>query len=140
MLKEIKTEKDIEELMKAYENFHDSCVVNIKYESGLKVNEDSAMEFPKTGEGHKMTVTFQSQIVAKTLELYFKGVRRFYLSALTDNYTNEIFEGKICFINGDKKLILWSDDINFDLNKININLPKPQESFIVSDTLSYKII
>lgn len=140
MLKEIKTEKDIEELMKAYENFHDSCIVSIKYESGLKVDEDSAMEFPKTGEGHKMTVTFQSQIVAKTLELYFKGVRRFYLSALTDNYANEIFEGKICFINSDKKLILWSDDINFDLNKININLPEPEGSFIISDALSYKII
>lgn len=140
MFKEIKTEKDIEELMKAYENFHDSCVVNIKYESGLKVDEDSAMEFPKTGEGHKMTVTFQSQIVAKTLELYFKGMRRFYLSALTDNYTNEIFDGKICFIDTDKKLIMWSDDIDFDLDKININLPEPQESFIISDALSYKII
>ena len=140
MLKEIKTEKDIEELMKAYENFHDSCIVNIKYESGLKVDEDSAMEFPKTGEGHKMTVTFQSQIVAKTLELYFKGVRRFYLSAFTDNYSNEIFEGKICFIDGDKNLIMWSDDINFDLNKIDINLPEPQGSFIISVALSYKII
>lgn len=140
MFKEIKTEKDIEELMKAYENFHDSCIVNIKYESELKVDEDSAMVFPKTGEGHEMTVTFQSQIVAKTLELYFKGVRRFYLSALTDNYANEIFEGKICFINSDKKLILWSDDINFDLKKININLSEPQGSFIVSDALSYKII
>lgn len=140
MFKEIKTEKDIEELMKAYENFHDSCIVNIKYESGLKVHEDSAMEFPKTGEGHEMTVTFQSQIVAKTLELYFECVRRFYLSALTDNYANEIFEGKICFINSDKKLILWSDDINFDFKKININLSEPQESFIISDALSYKII
>lgn len=140
MLKEIKTEKDIEELMKAYENFHDSCIVNIKYESGLKVDEDSAMEFPKTGEGHKMTVTFQSQIVAKTLELYFRSVRRFYLSAFTDNYSNEIFEGKICFIDGDKNLIMWSDDINFDLNKIDINLSEPQGSFIISVALSYKII
>ena len=140
MLKEIKMEKDIEELMKAYENFHDSCIVSIKYESGLKVDEDSAMEFPKTGEEQKMTVTFQSQIVGKTLELYFKGMRRFYLSALTDNYTNEIFEGKICFIDTDKKLILWSDDINFDLKKININIAEPQGSFIVSDALSYKII
>ena len=140
MFKEIKTEKDIEELMKAYENFHDSCIVSIKYESGLKVNEDSAMEFPKTGEEQKMTVSFQSQIVGKTLELCFKSVRRFYLSALTDNYTNEIFEGKICFINGDKKLIMWSDDINFDLNKINVNLTEPEGSFIISVALSYKII
>jgi hypothetical protein len=142
MLTKIKTQDDINYLMEKYCGFHDSCIVKIRYESGLRVDDENSMHFPEE-EGHNMIVVFQSQIVRGHLELHFKGVRRFYLSARTENYLNEIFDAHISFfsekINGeDKNLIIWADCSDFDLEKINIDLSKPEASFILADELSYR--
>ena len=43
MWNEIKNEIDIENLMKEYSGFHDSCIVSINYHSGAFVNDKGAL-------------------------------------------------------------------------------------------------
>ena len=43
MWNEVKNEIDIENLMKEYSSFHDSCIVSINYHSGAFVDDESAM-------------------------------------------------------------------------------------------------
>ena len=45
MWNEIKNEIDIENLMKEYSGFHDSCIVSINYHSGAFVDDKGAMAY-----------------------------------------------------------------------------------------------
>lgn len=39
------TQKDIEQLMSAYGDFHDACIVSLNFQSGAFVDDKSAMHF-----------------------------------------------------------------------------------------------
>ena len=43
--KEIKTQEDIEELLEAYDYFHDGCLTRAVFQSGTSVDEDLSMCF-----------------------------------------------------------------------------------------------
>lgn len=143
IFKKIETQEDMNDLNSDFCHFHDACIVSINYLSGLSVDEENTMHFPTDNQGFSVNIIFHSQMVAKNLELRFTGVRRLYLSALNENYGNEIIEGGVFFvdreINGkQKRLVAWSDELNIDLENINIELNMFEASFIIADQLSYR--
>ena len=74
MWNEIKNEIDIENLMKKYSGFHDSCIVSINYHSGAFVDDNGGMA---NGEllDHSIEMILHSQW-NKPIELRFTGVRK----------------------------------------------------------------
>jgi len=81
----IKNNDDIEYLLEEYCGFHDSCICKVDYVSGTSVNEDGAMT-GSSAEAAKLNVNFQSQMVLKTLQLQFIGLRRINLIGYEENY------------------------------------------------------
>lgn len=82
--KQVQTDEDIQELLKAYSGFHDACIASAQYVSGTRVADDGTMWF-KGGEDYRLLVLFHSQWEPHYLELYFEGVRRFRLIGQQDN-------------------------------------------------------
>ena len=113
MWNEIKNEIDIENLMKEYSGFHDSCIVSINYRSGAFVDENGAMA---KGEllDHSIEMILHSQC-NKPIELRFTGVRKCNIVGFEDNYFCDIFGAYLNFHSDllgrtrDDKLIVWAD-------------------------------
>ena len=142
--KDIKTENDISELMETYGSFHDSCIVSLNYQSGNSVDNNKTMNFGSSNE-YELNIVFNSQWNPKVLELKFIGVRQMHITGWQDNYMNDIFEAKIAFYDElftdkTKKLIVWSDYEDFDPLKINSNLQEPGDTYIIADSLKWRII
>ena len=142
--KVIKTENDINELMETYSSFHDSCIVSLNYMSGNSVDNNKTMNFGNAS-GHELTVLFNSQWDPKILELKFIGVRQMHITGWQDNYMNDIFEAKIFFYDGlladkTKRLIVWTDNEDFDPSKIRNGLQEPGDTYIIADSLKWRII
>ena len=72
------TQKDIEQLMSAYGDFHDACIVSLNFQSGAFVDDKSAMHFGGPEE-RVLSVVFQRQWEPKTIELQFIGLRQLHL-------------------------------------------------------------
>ena len=114
--KQVQTDEDIQELLKAYSGFHDACIASAQYVSGTRVADDGTMWF-KGGEDYRLLVLFHSQWEPHYLELYFEGVRRFRLIGQQDNYLNDIYEAFIKFYDeilpweytASPRVIVWSD-------------------------------
>ena len=142
--KDVKTNSDINELIETYGGFHDSCIVSLNYISGNSVDNSKTMNFGTSNE-HKLTVVFNSQWNPKILELEFVGVRQMHITGWQDNYMNDIFEAKISFYDGllankTKRLIVWSDNEDFDSSNINDGLQEPGDTYIIADSLKWRII
>lgn len=142
--KDIETKNDISELMETYGSFHDSCIVSLNYQSGNSVDNNKTMNFGSSS-GHELTIAFNSQWDPKALELKFVGVRQMHITGWQDNYMNDIFEAKISFYDElltdkTKRLIVWSDNEDFDPSKINNSLQEPGDTYIIADSLKWRII
>ena len=141
--KDIETESDISELMETYGSFHDSCIVSLNYQSGNSVDNNETMNFGSSNE-HELTIVFNSQWDPKTLELKFVGVRQMHITGWQDNYLNDIFEAKISFYDGllsdkTKRLIAWTDNEDLDPSKISNGLQEPGDTYIIADSLKWRI-
>ena len=112
MWNEIKNEIDIENLMKEYSYFHDSCIVSINYHSGAFV-DDGAMANGGVFE-HSVEMVLHSQW-NKPIELRFTRVRKCNIVGWEDNYFCDIFGAYLNFHSDllgkprDDKLIVWAD-------------------------------
>ena len=60
------TQKDIEQMMSAYGDFHDACIVSLNFQSGAFVDDKSAMHFGGPEE-RVLSVVFQRQWEPKTI-------------------------------------------------------------------------
>ena len=69
MWNEIKNETDIENLMKKYYFFHDSCIVSVNYRSGAYVDDNGGMANGELLE-HSVEIVLHSQW-EKPIELRF---------------------------------------------------------------------
>ncbi|MGL6216761.1 MAG: hypothetical protein ACRC36_01910 [Lacrimispora sphenoides] len=144
--KEIKYQKDIEELLDVYGGFHDSCIANFCYESGAGVTPDKSMHFGGASD-HALRVTFQRQWDPITIELFFSGLRRLHLVGWQDNYFCDIMSAYLAF--HDKllpgkpnRVIVWADTDLFDTEKVVASnaLVEPADTYIVSNDLKWRII
>lgn len=134
----IKNNNDIGHLLNEYCGFHDSCICKVDYISGASVNEERTMT-GCSAETSKLKVNFQSQMVLKTLQLQFIGLRRMNLIGYEKNYFSDITS---CYLSMHEGYILWANNDWFDPeapceNKL---LNEPMDTFIVADKLQWRFI
>ena len=144
--KEVKTQENIDELLNVYGGFHDSCIVNLRYESGACVTADRAMHFAEASDC-ELYVTFQRQWEPITIELCFTGLRRLHLVGWQDNYFCDITGAYLAFhdsmLPGEPcRLIAWADTDWFDVKKLTSSntFIEPADTYIVSNHLKWRII
>jgi len=138
---------DVKELMEVYNNFHDSCIVRLDYESGSYVDEDFAMNFGSRDD-HALRMVVDRQDEPKTIELVFKGVKQFNINGYEHNYVDLINEAFIEFnsliINTYNKkekidVITWSTDR--EIYSISVNpLKANNHQYIVAKELKWRFI
>ena len=147
MWNEIKNEIDIENLMKEYSCFHDSCIVSINYHSGAFVDEKGAMT---NGEllDHSIEMILHSQC-NKPIELRFTGVRKCNIVGFEDNYFCDIFGAYLNFHSDllgrtrDNKLIVWADCDSFNPIKYTEETPISTNgnysTYVIAEKLFWRI-
>ena len=89
--KVIKDENDIKYLMDFFDEFHDSCIKEIKYISGAYVGDNRGMcPFNEIAD---LSIIFQTQFKGvPTIEIVFKKIDKFNLRPENaENYTCELF-------------------------------------------------
>lgn len=140
----VKTRDDIERLMSDYAGFHDSCIVSINFSSGAFIDDKRAMCFGKAAD-RVLSVVIQCQSTPKTIELNFVGLRQLHLIGWMDNYENLISGVYLAFhdkslYNSPDRVIVWADDSDFDVDRINGTACEPTETYIISDALKWRFI
>ena len=141
---DIKTQADIDSLMSAYIGFHDSCIVSLNFQSGAFVDDERAMHFGKA-EDRRLCVIFQSQWEPKTIELQFIGLRQMAVAGWQDNYFCYIFEAYLAFHDNllpgnPARVIVWSDNDQFDISKVDNSIHEPSDTYIVANALRWRIV
>ena len=148
MWNEIKNEIDIENLMKEYSGFHDSCIVSINYHSGAFVDDKGAMANGDLLE-HSIEMILHSQW-NKPIELSFTGVRKCNIVGFQDNYFCDIFGTYLNFHSDllgrtrDDKLIVWADCDGFDPTEYTEETPISTNgnccTYVIAEKLFWRII
>jgi len=107
--KEIKCQKDIDEFMYNMSNFHDSCLKELRYESGAYVGENLSMMPVNVKRDVYVVLQMQAE-KPSVVEILFKGVEKLNLKPVNENYTCEIFNAYMC-IEDDE--LVWFDNGDF---------------------------
>ena len=147
MWNEIKNEIDIENLMKEYSCFHDSCIVSINYHSGAYVDDTGAMANGGLLE-HSVEIILHSQW-NKPIELRFTGVRKCNIVGFEDNFFCDILGAYLNFHRDllgrtrDNKLIVWADCASFNPIKYTEETPISTNgnysTYVIAEKLFWRI-
>lgn len=143
----VQIQSDIDQLLETYGGFHDSCIVSLHYVSGTYVDDDNAMVFG-SDDDFVLNIVFQRQWEPKGLELCFSGVRRFHVTALQDNYFDDIYEAYLAFHDGilpakyraADRVIVWADDAGFCVNELSEAPVEPDFSYVIATGLKWRIV
>ena len=144
---QVQIQSDIDQLLETYGGFHDSCIVSLHYVSGTYVDDDNAMVFG-SDDDFVLNIVFQRQWEPKGLELCFSGVRRFHITALQDNYFDDIYEAYLAFHDGilpakycaPDRVIVWADDAGFCVNELSEAPTEPDLSYVIATRLKWRIV
>lgn len=105
---EINTEQNLNDFLELYDNFHDSCLKELRYISGNFVDCKLGMHI--AGQT-KLSVIFQRQHDECTVvEMEFSNLLKLNLQPLGEPYTNEILDASMFFKDGK---IYWGDSYQF---------------------------
>lgn len=144
---DVSDNKAIEELMRDFSGFHDSCIVSVNYVSGHYVDEKRAMGCGGIDD-HTLSLILQSQW-AKPLELRFSGVRKCSITGFRENYFCDIFEATLCYRTDllgktrDDRLIVWADQEGFDPLVYRESYPLNngyETTYIIAEKLKYRFL
>lgn len=144
---QVQIQSDIDQLLETYGGFHDSCIVSLHYVSGTYVDDDNAMVFG-SDDDFVLNIVFQRQWEPKGLELCFSGVRRFHVTALQDNYFDDIYEAYLAFHDGilpakyraADRVIVWADDAGFCVNELSEAPTEPDVSYVIATGLKWRLV
>lgn len=144
---QVQIQSDIDQLLETYGGFHDSCIVSLHYVSGTYVDDDNAMVFG-SDDDFVLNIVFQRQWEPKGLELCFSGVRRFHVTALQDNYFDDIYEAYLAFHDGilpakyraADRVIVWADDAGFCVNELSEAPVEPDFSYVIATGLKWRLV
>jgi len=141
--KEIASQKDIDELLSLYDDFHDSCIVSVNYRNGTFVDSQGAMHFGNAAQ-HELSVVFHSQWKSP-IELCFTGLRQLHLVGWQDNYMCDIFDAHLSFYDGllpgtPSRVIVWANNEDFDIKRMDLDIHEPSDTYIVANTLKWRTL
>ena len=139
----IETEEDIEHLMSSYYEFHDACIVSLNFQSGTFVDQEGTMHF-SPADKCVLSILFQSQLVPKSVELQFSGLRQLHLFGC-GNYLNNISAAYLEFHHKllpgkPERLIVWSDYSEFDVAAVDNTIQEPADTYVVANALRWRMI
>lgn len=105
MWKEIVNKDDIIRFMDTIMYFHDSCIKELKYESGAYIDDELSM-YP-VNDKRILSILIQRQhYEMNIIEMQFIGLKYFKLIPVTEEYTCEILGARM-FIKD--KCVYWCD-------------------------------
>ena len=148
MWNEIKNEADIQNLMKEYSGFHDSCIISINYHSGAFIDNKRYMGYGGLLD-YRIEMILHSQL-NKPIELRFTGVRKCNIVGWEDNYFCDIYSAYLNFHNDllgktrDDRLIVWANWDGF--NPINyteeetISTNGKHVTYVIAEKLFWRIM
>jgi len=148
MWNEIKNEADIQNLMKEYSGFHDSCIISINYHSGAFIDNKRSMGYGGLLD-YRIEMILHSQL-NKPIELRFTGVRKCNIVGWEDNYFCDIYSAYLNFHNDllgktrDDRLIVWANWDGF--NPINyteeetISTNGKHVTYVIAEKLFWRIM
>lgn len=141
---EVKTQEDIDFLMSTYRDFHDSVLISANYKNGYYVDDENAIHGCEP-EDFVLSMLFHSQWQPRIVELQFMGLRQTHLTGWEDNYLPIILETYLAFHENllpgsPSKVIIWSDNSWFDTEKIDNTIHEPSETYVVANSLRWRII
>lgn len=109
----IKTKEDIDNLLRLFGGFHDSCLKELYLWTDSCVDENFAMGM---SSGTNVRILFQRQYDnLSAIELLFEGVTKFHLTPPPENHDSIIFGASLLFQNN---LFYWADDIGWHPNEV----------------------
>ena len=125
-------------MLEEYCGFHDACICKVEYISGTSVDKEGTMKFSSVDTA-KLNVNFQSQMVLRTIQLQFIGLRRINLIGYEENYFSDISS---CYLALYKGYVIWANNdwFNPEIPCQNKLLSEPMNTFIVADKLIWKFI
>lgn len=127
---EINDDRDIEKLMKEFNYFHDSCIKEIKYNSGGYVDEKGAM-YPFNSK-RCVKMIFQSQSAnIRVIELKFDGITKLNLFPRNEEYDCVIYGASVKKIDN---IYYWSEWENLKLE----DLSKEEGTWVSADKISWR--
>lgn len=105
---EIKNQKDIDSLMETTGGFHDSCLKELKYLSGMFVDDNHSMlAFNSKRQIHMI---LQSQREPCTIEIIFDKISCMHLNPTDESYDGIIMGAHIAIEDGN---FIWFDSDDF---------------------------
>ncbi|MFF2755815.1 hypothetical protein ACFVR1_19160 [Psychrobacillus sp. NPDC058041] len=103
---EVKNSKDIENILKEFGWFHDSCLKELYMWTESYVDENLSMAVP-IGLDMNVRILFQRQFRnPSAIELLFEGVTQFHILPSPENYDSIIYDATLIFHKG---LFYWAD-------------------------------
>lgn len=101
----VESEKDIQNLMKAFCGFHDSVLRTLSYISGHKKDENGFLILDNV---RQISMVFDSQW-SNSIEITFEAMLALNLRPAKDNYTSELFSATILL--KDKTILFYDDHV-----------------------------
>ncbi|MCL2354782.1 MAG: hypothetical protein FWC68_02680 [Oscillospiraceae bacterium] len=135
---EIKNNEDIESLMKLYGGFHDGCIKEIRYISGMCVGENLSMN--PINNKRDVYILFQRQFKdPSTIEMLFEKIDCLYLNPRSEQYDGIIYDAYMCF-EDDK--VVWFDDDYFEEEEEGYKAmyDNSNTTWIRADRVKYRIV
>ncbi len=108
---DIKSKKDIDELMDIFESFHDGCIKELKYSSGEFVAKNLSMNPINTKRN--LSIIFQRQWKdPSVIEIVFEKINKLNLVPVTEDYTGDILGAYMNIVDG---VIYWAEWDDFEV-------------------------
>ena len=129
----IKTNEDIEKLMKTFGGFHDSCIKEISYISGAYVNEELSIQ--PSNNKREVKVLFERQLSNPTsIEMVFEKVRKLNLAPIDERYDCVILDSFMEFV---ENKIYWADCSDLDIHDIR---EYDDYTWICAESVKWRIV
>ncbi len=124
----VKTQDDIDFLLKTFHGFHDSCLVSLQYVSGACVDSSDFSMNPINTE-RKLSMIVQSQFEDwYSIELLFNKLIKLNLEPNDENYDCIIFDATLEKRND---LFFWADSLD-------CSYPGTDGTWVVSEELMWR--
>lgn len=144
---EILDDSAIDELMRRFAGFHDSCIVSVNYLSGAYVDDKKGMGYGGI-DRHTLSMILHSQC-AEPLELFFSGVRKCCITGFRESFFCDIFGASLRFSTSllgktrDDRLIVWANWENFNPLSYSEKYPlnnSYEVTYVIAEKLKYRFL
>lgn len=128
---ELKTQKNIDNFMNSFYGFHDSCIKECSYITGMFVDKNKK-SIKQDIHSSNMKIVFESQW-CNSIEIYFEGIKEINIYTYdNDKYFNNISDAKFLI---EDNLIYWanSSEWNKDNNDKEI-------TYVICNSAKYRSI